>query len=52
MPVAEVIDYIDAHRHRVVEGRKLGVETPDPRTESTHAGLAAPAGGPKADASL
>ena len=26
MPVAEVIDYIDAHRHRVVEGRKLGVE--------------------------
>jgi len=26
VPVAEVIDYIDAHRHRVVEGRKLGVE--------------------------
>ena len=26
MPVAEVIDYIDAHRDRVVEGRKLGVE--------------------------
>ena len=26
MPVAVVVDYIDAHRDRVVEGRKLGVE--------------------------
>ena len=27
MPVAEVIDWVDAHRHRVVEGREaLGVE--------------------------
>jgi len=26
VPVAEVIDYIDAHRDRVVEGRQLGVE--------------------------
>jgi len=26
VPVAVVVDYIDAHRDRVVEGRKLGVE--------------------------
>jgi putative transposase len=26
VPVAVVVDYIDAHRNRIVEGRKLGVE--------------------------
>ena len=26
VPVAVVVDYIDAHRDRVVEGKKLGVE--------------------------
>jgi hypothetical protein len=26
VPVAVVVDYIDAHRDRVVEGRPLGVE--------------------------
>ena len=26
MPVAVVVDYIDAYRGRIVEGRKLGVE--------------------------
>ena len=26
MPVAVVVDYIDAHRDRVVEGKRLGVE--------------------------
>jgi hypothetical protein len=48
VPVAEVIDYIDAHRHRVVEGRKLGVETPDPRTGSSQAAVAVWVGGPNA----
>jgi putative transposase len=26
VPVAVVVDYIDAHRDRIVEGKKLGVE--------------------------
>ena len=36
-----IVDYIDTHRDQIVEGRKLGVETPDPRTWSSHAGLEA-----------
>ena len=26
MPVEVAVDYIDSHRHRIVEGRELGVE--------------------------
>lgn len=38
--MAVVIDYIDHFRDRVVEGKKLGVETPDPRRWSSHAAAA------------
>lgn len=40
MPVAVVIDYIFQHRDRVVEGKKLGVETPDPKWWSSQAAAA------------